>query len=161
MPGSNPAGITIFRIGVTAARLTLTQEVVVQIHDPEPNTGLIQSAVLRSPKPSIVVRIHRPVPPYSPVVQLVNAPDRLSGDRGFKSRRGCHQVPSSNWFRTSVSQAGNAGSSPAGITICRMTSAGADTGPESRGRQQCHGDRHLHPAPSIRSDILTGKEPPC
>ena len=42
MPGSNPAGITIYRIGVTAARLTLTQEVVVQIHDPEPYMGLIQ-----------------------------------------------------------------------------------------------------------------------
>ena len=36
MPGSNPAGITINRIGVTAARLTLTQEVVVRIHDPVP-----------------------------------------------------------------------------------------------------------------------------
>ena len=36
MHGSNPAGITIFRIGVTAAHLTLTQKVVVQIHDPEP-----------------------------------------------------------------------------------------------------------------------------
>ena len=36
MLGSNPAGITIYRIGVTAARLTLTQEVVVQIHDPVP-----------------------------------------------------------------------------------------------------------------------------
>ena len=64
MPGSNPAGITIFRIGVTAARLTLTQAVVVQIHDPEPQ--------------------------YSPVVQMANAPDCLSGDRGFESRRGCH-----------------------------------------------------------------------
>ena len=42
MLGSNPAGITIFRIGVMAARLTLTQEVVVQIHDPEPYMGLIQ-----------------------------------------------------------------------------------------------------------------------
>ena len=42
MLGSNPAGITIFRIGVTAARLTLTQEAVVQIHDPEPYMGLIQ-----------------------------------------------------------------------------------------------------------------------
>ena len=29
----------IFRIGVMATRLTLTQEVVVQIHDPEPNTS--------------------------------------------------------------------------------------------------------------------------
>lgn len=36
MLGSNPAGIAIYRIGVTAARLTLTQEVVVQIHDPVP-----------------------------------------------------------------------------------------------------------------------------
>ena len=42
MLGSNPAGITIFRIGVMVARLTLTQEVVVQIHDPEPYMGLIQ-----------------------------------------------------------------------------------------------------------------------
>ena len=32
----------IFRIGVMVARLTLTQEVVVQIHDPEPYMGLIQ-----------------------------------------------------------------------------------------------------------------------
>ena len=116
MPGSNPAGITIFRIGVTAARLTLTQEVVVQIHDPEPNTGLIQSAVLRSPKPSIVVRIHRPVPPYSPVVQLVNAPDRLSGDRGFESRRGCHTVPSSNRKGRQPLKLVMPGSNPAGIT---------------------------------------------
>ncbi len=36
MQGSNPAGITICRIGVTAARLTLTQAVAVQIHDPAP-----------------------------------------------------------------------------------------------------------------------------
>ena len=70
MPGSNPAGITIFRIGVTAARLTLTLAVVVQIHDPEPK--------------------------YSPVVQMANAPDCLSGDRGFEFRRGCHKAPSSN-----------------------------------------------------------------
>ena len=42
MLGSNPAGITIFRIGVMVARLTLIQEVVVQIHDPEPYMGLIQ-----------------------------------------------------------------------------------------------------------------------
>ena len=70
MQGSNPAGITIFRIGVTAAHLTLTQEVVVQIHDPEPQ--------------------------HSPVVQMANAPDCLSGDRGFESRRGCHLASSSN-----------------------------------------------------------------
>ena len=42
MLGSNPAGITIFRIGVMAARLTLTQEVVVRVHDPGPYMGLIQ-----------------------------------------------------------------------------------------------------------------------
>ena len=42
MLGSNPAGITIFRIGVTAAHLILTQAVVVQIHDSEPYMGLIQ-----------------------------------------------------------------------------------------------------------------------
>ena len=70
MLGSNPAGITIFRIGVTAARLTLTQEVVVQIHDLEPQ--------------------------HSPVVQMANAPDCLSGDCGFESRRGCHLASSSN-----------------------------------------------------------------
>ena len=70
MQGSNPAGITIFRIGVTAAHLTLTQEDVVQIHDPEPQ--------------------------HSPVVQMANTPDCLSGDRGFESRRGCHLASSSN-----------------------------------------------------------------
>ena len=47
-----------------AARLTLTQAVVVQVHDPEPT--------------------------YSPVVQMANAPDCLSGDRGFDSRRNLH-----------------------------------------------------------------------
>ena len=67
MQGSNPAGITIFRIGVMEAHLTLTQEIVVQIHDPEPQ--------------------------YSPVVQMANTPDCLSGDRGFESRRGCHTAP--------------------------------------------------------------------
>ena len=67
MLGSNPAGITIYRIGVTAARLTLTQAVVVQIHGS--------------------------VPQYSPVVQMASAPDCLSGDRGFESRRGCHMAP--------------------------------------------------------------------
>ena len=51
MPGSNPAGITIYRIGVTAARLTLTQEVVVQIPDPVPYTFLAQLAEQRSFKP--------------------------------------------------------------------------------------------------------------
>ena len=71
MQGSNPAGITIFRIGVMEAHLTLTQEIVVQIHDPEPQ--------------------------YSPVVQMANTPDCLSGDRGFESRRGCHLASSSNW----------------------------------------------------------------
>ena len=33
------------------------------------------------------------------------------------------------------------------IQICRMMSAGADTGPENRGQQRCCGDRHLRPAP--------------
>ena len=33
---------------------------------------------------------------YSPVVQMANAPDCLSGDRGFESRRGCHLASSSN-----------------------------------------------------------------
>ena len=31
--------------------------------------------------------------------------------------------------------------------ICRMMSAGADTGLENRGQQRCCGDRHLRPAP--------------
>ena len=121
--GSNPFTGTTSRIGVTAARLTLTQEVVVQIHGPVPYAGLIQrqyaglqnrSLWFESTGPcqntptartayragvtaarltltqAVVVQIHDPVPGYSPVVQLVNAPDRLSGDRGFKSRRGCH-----------------------------------------------------------------------
>ena len=34
-----------------------------------------------------------------------------------------------------------------GIPACRMTSAGADTGPENRRQQKCCGDRHLRPAP--------------
>lgn len=41
MPGSNPAGITIYRIGVTAARLTLTQAVEVQTLDPVPIFGCV------------------------------------------------------------------------------------------------------------------------
>ena len=32
--------------------------------------------------------------------------------------------------------------------ICRMMSAGADTGLENRGQQRCCGDRHLRPAPN-------------
>ena len=55
MLGSNPAGITIFRIGVMAARLTLTQEVEVQVLDSVP---------------------------YSSVVKMAITPDCLSGDRG-------------------------------------------------------------------------------
>ncbi len=37
MQGSNPVGITIYRIGVTPARPALTQAVVVQIHDSVPS----------------------------------------------------------------------------------------------------------------------------
>ena len=142
MLGSNPAGITIFRIGVTAARLTLTQEVVVQIHDSEPY-GPHTTVVCRSPKPVIVVQIHRPVPKtpvglvvstcflsktvrvripvrasliQSPVVQMANTPDCLSGDRGFESRRGCHLVPSSNRLGRQPLKLVMLGSNPAGIT---------------------------------------------
>lgn len=39
MPGSNPAGITTYRINVAAARLALTQAAVVQIHDPVQDTA--------------------------------------------------------------------------------------------------------------------------
>ena len=52
VPGSNPGAArhvssnltarTRYRTGVTAAHLTLTQEVVVQIHGPVPCAGLIQ-----------------------------------------------------------------------------------------------------------------------
>ena len=55
MLGSNPAGITIFRIGVTVAHLTLTQEAVVQIHRPVPHSSVVKTAI---------------------------TPDCLSGDRG-------------------------------------------------------------------------------
>ena len=79
------------RIGVMAARLNLTQEVVVQFHDPEPY-GSHTTVVCRSPKPVIVVQIHRPVP-YSSVVKMAITPDCLSGDRGFESRRSCHLAP--------------------------------------------------------------------
>ncbi len=105
MPGSNPAGITIFRIGVTAARLTLTQAVVVQIHDPEPQ--------------------------YSPVVQMANAPDCLSGDCGFESRRGCHTVPSSNRKGRQPLKLVMQGSNPAGITKNHRECAAGQSFPES------------------------------
>ena len=71
--------------------------------------------VCRSPKSIIVVRIHRPVP-YSPVVQMVNTPDCLSGDHGFESRRGCHMVPSSNRPGRQPLKLVMLGSNPAGIT---------------------------------------------
>ena len=155
-----------------------------------------------------MVRIHRPVPKYSPVVQMVNAPDCRSGDRGFKSRRGCHMAPSSNRQGRRLLKPVMLSSSLTGVTrelricaagqrfseagcaepgrrnrnicstsvlkleMCMFSSLilhqrcwvipdGSGTGPENRGRRQCRGDRHLRPAPSIRSDILTGKEPPC
>ena len=137
MQGSNPAGITIFRIGVTAAHLTLTQEVVVQIHDLEPQ--------------------------HSPVVQMANAPDCLSGDRGFESRRGCHTALSSNrrgrqplklvmlsssltgvtmdhrgcaaghCFPEPAARGQKALQSPQIPVTCLMMPAGAGTGPENRG----------------------------
>ena len=55
-----------YRIGVTAARLTLNQEIVVQIHG------------------SVF---------YSSVVKMAITPDCLSGDRGFESRRSCLNDP--------------------------------------------------------------------
>ena len=51
--------------------------------------GSHTTVVCRSPKPIIVVRIHRPVP-YSSVVKMAITPDCLSGDRGFEPRRNCH-----------------------------------------------------------------------
>ena len=77
-----------------AAHLTLTQGDVVQIHDPEPHMGLIQWQYVGLQNQSLW--FDRPVPQYSPVVQMANAPDCLSGDHGFESRRGCHTAPSSN-----------------------------------------------------------------
>ena len=44
--------------------------------------------------------------------------------------------------------------------ICWVIPDGSGTGLENRGRQECRGDRHLLPAPSIWSDTLTGKGPP-
>ena len=85
----------IFRIGVMAAHLTLTQGVVVQIHDPEPHMGLIQRQYVGLQNRSLWFESTGPCQ-YSPVVQMANTPDCLSGDRGFESRRGCHKAPSSN-----------------------------------------------------------------
>ena len=45
--------------------------------------------------------------------------------------------------------------------ICWVIPDGSGTGLENRGQQECRGDRHLLPAPSIWSDTLTGKGPPC
>ncbi len=58
MPGSNPAGITIYRIGVKAARLTLTQAVVVQIHDPVPY-GSMAKLVKAADCKSVIARSNR------------------------------------------------------------------------------------------------------
>ncbi len=59
-------------------------------------------------------------------------------------------VPSTNRTGRRSFKAEMPGSNPAGITIRRMTSAGADTGPENRGQRKRCGDRHLRPAPSAQ-----------
>ena len=53
----------MYRIGVTAARLALTQEVVVQIHDPVP---------------------------YGPLVKKEKTPAPQAGGVEFESHRGHH-----------------------------------------------------------------------
>ena len=63
------------------ARLTLTQEAVVRIHDPEPYMGLIQRQYVGLQNRSLWFESTGPCQ-YSPVVQMANAPDCLSGDRG-------------------------------------------------------------------------------
>ena len=178
MLGSNPAGITIFRIGVKAARLTLTQAVVVQIHDPEPYMGLIQRQYVGLQNRSLWFESTGPCQ-YSPVVQMANAPDCLSGDRGFESRRGCHTAPSSNrrgrqplklvmlsssltgvtmdhrrcaaghCFPEPAARGQKAFQSPQLPVTCLTMPAGAGTGPENRGWPLGHGDRHLRQAPYL------------
>ena len=79
-----------------AAHLTLNQGAVVQIHDPEPYMGLIQRQYVGLQNRSLWFESTGPCHKYSPVVQMANTPDGLSGDRGFESRRGCHKAPWSN-----------------------------------------------------------------
>lgn len=88
MPGSNPAGITIYRIGVTSARLTLTQAVEVQILDPVPTIRLCSSAekniCLSRRRPRVQVPSQ---PPYGSLVKMVKTPASQAGSVGFKSHR--------------------------------------------------------------------------
>ena len=47
-----------------------------------------------TPSPPILFALFQ----YSPLVKMANAPDCLSGDRGFESRRGCQQQTNPKHF---------------------------------------------------------------
>ena len=113
------------------------------------------------------------------IMSRTDAPDCLSGDRGFESRRGCHTAPSSNrrgrqplklvMLSSSLTgvtmdhrgcAAGHCFPEPAGRgqkafqspqlpVTCLTMPAGAGTGPENRGWPLGHGDRHLRQAPYL------------
>ena len=129
MPGSNPAGVTSL---------------------PAWWNWHARPALDRTPQ-GLGVRIPRQAP-HARVTELVYVSGSNPGAR--------HGLVSSNLtsrtkYRTGVMGAHlaltrededrNLGAVPK--QICRMMSAGADTGLENRVQQRCCGDRHLRPAP--------------
>ena len=175
MPGSNPAGVTIYTSGETGKRARLK----LWCRDRLVSSNLTSCTIYRTG----VMGAHLALTQEDEDRNLGAVPLNLRDNAGrlrhqFRKLWAAEMLwGSTPLFRANL-QCCQSGNGPAWKVearlrnlrrfnsftlrqICWVIPDGSGTGLENRGRQHCRGDRHLLPAPSTWSDILTGKEPPC